>query len=83
MTSCAANRTIATFSSPRHSANCRNQFLDLVPLLENITGREGSRDTMGHMIPQNLLFNLMKCGPDCIDLGQDIHAITIFFHHPH
>jgi hypothetical protein len=33
------------------------------------------------MIPQDLLLNFMERGPDCIDLGQDVHAVAVLFYH--
>jgi len=33
------------------------------------------------MIPQNLLFNLVQCGSDRIDLGQYVHAVSIVLYH--
>ena len=51
-------------------------------MLDHITRRECVRDTMGYVIAQNLLLDLMQGGPDGIDLRQDVHAIAILIHHP-
>jgi hypothetical protein len=67
---------------PCHPSDGRDQFLNLVPLIRHITGRESSRDTMRHVITEDLLLDFMEGGADGIDLSQDIHAITVVFYHP-
>jgi hypothetical protein len=67
---------------PCHSSNCRNQLLDLVPLVGHIAGRECIRNTMGNVILEYLLLDFMQRSADRIDLRQHIHAITVVFYHP-
>jgi hypothetical protein len=66
---------------PRHPPDCRDQLLDLVPLVCHIARRKSIRDTMRDMIAEDILLHLMQRGAHRIDLGQDIHAIPVVFDH--
>jgi hypothetical protein len=67
---------------PRHPADRRDQFFNLVPLISHIAGGECGGDTMRHVIAENLLLDFMQGGADSMNLRQYIHAIAIVVDHP-
>jgi hypothetical protein len=81
-TSAVSPARAAKVRLPRHPADRRDQFLDLVPLIGHVAGGERGGDTMRYVITKDLLLDFVQSRPDRMNLRQDVDTIAIVLDHP-